>query len=88
MRKDASLFGQRTGLKESTSSRVMVLRRARNLGFVAGVGCVGVGGKRNSDPMLETNATISRLQIWWRTFSAMAPAATLPRSNLKSISLN
>ena len=29
MRSKASLFGQRTGMKESTSSRVMVLRRER-----------------------------------------------------------
>jgi hypothetical protein len=63
---------------ESTSLRVIVFRRERKLGFVEGLGCCGVGGKRNSLPMEETKATISTLQDSERIFSAMAPAATLP----------
>ncbi len=77
-RRDASLLGQRTGLNESTLARVMVFRRERNSGLVAGVGWVGVGGKRNSLPMLETKATISTPEVSWRIFSAIAPAATRP----------
>ncbi len=40
------------------------------------VGCFGVGGKRNSSPMLLTKATISIPWLSRKTFSAIAPAAT------------
>lgn len=78
IRSAASLLGQRTGRKSgwSTSSRVIVSKSFRNVGFVAGVGCVDVGGKSSSSPTDETKATISTPWTRERYFSAMAPAAT------------
>ena len=81
MREADSALGQRTGMKESTVLRSMVSRRERNSGLVEAVGCVGVGGKRNSFPTEDTKATISTLLMSRRTFSAMAPAATRPISH-------
>lgn len=78
IRSAASLFGQRTGTKESTVSRVIVSNMDRNSGFVEGEGCVGVGGKRNWSPIEDTKATISTSFTSLRIFSAMAPAATRP----------
>jgi hypothetical protein len=57
MRFEAAGEGQRIGAKESTFSRVRVERRERNSGFVEGVGCEAVGGKRCSGPTEETKAT-------------------------------
>jgi hypothetical protein len=82
MRAEASGWGLRTGAKESTVSRVIESSSLRNSGFVDGVGCVGVGGKRNSEPTEEVNATISTPYRRERIFSATAPAATLPMVSL------
>ena len=78
MRLEASASGQRTGRKLSTSARVMVERRDRYRGFVAAVGCSGVGGKRCSLPTELTKETISTPCVRERYFSAIAPAATRP----------
>ena len=78
IRLEASASGQRTGRKESTSSRVIREIRSRKSGLVAAVGCSGVGGKRYSLPMEVTNATISTPCTTERYFSAIAPAATRP----------
>lgn len=59
MREVASVLGQRTGRKESTSWRVIFSIKERKSGFVEAEGWVGVGGKRNSLPTEEVKATIS-----------------------------
>lgn len=51
----------------------------RYSGFVLEVGWVAVGGNRNSLPIEEVKATISMPYDSFRTFSAIAPAATRPR---------
>lgn len=59
MRADASVLGQRTGRKVSTSARVIFERSSRYRGFVAAVGWAAVGGNRCSSPTEETKETIS-----------------------------
>lgn len=65
-------------MKESTFSREMEFNKERKSGFVDAVGCVGVGGKRNSAPTEDVNATISTPWESERYFSAIEPAATRP----------
>lgn len=59
IRSVVSSLGQRTGRNASTPSRVILSIRARNSGFVEGVGCVFVAGKSASCPIEEVKATIS-----------------------------
>lgn len=78
IRAAAAVSGHLTGAKESTVGRSMVSINFRNSGFVVGLGCAAVGGKRCSFPTDETKATMSMLCESLRYFSAMAPAATRP----------
>jgi hypothetical protein len=73
-----SACGHLTGRNSSTFFRVTVSMSFRYSGFVVGVGCSAVGGKRNSLPMEAVQATISMPYASRRYFSAIAPAATRP----------
>jgi hypothetical protein len=59
MRALLSSWGHRTGRKESTVFLSIVSINFKYSGFVEAVGCVGVGGNRNSFPTEVVNATIS-----------------------------